>query len=378
MSSRMTRDIFDLLCVHLSWRDVIRVSNTCRKWRMVASNALCFQRLMVPVFGYRFVGGGGRETFVSRMERCVAQRQGQLRVSVRALENGQKCSVRCVAFASEDAEQLFVGFSKGPGLARYALNPGSNKLLTRYQMGSGKKVNCTAILPISETRVLCGASKPSNMAHLFDVSDGSLLSTYTQHNDTVFSLAYSNDRLCSGGGQNDNCAFVSDLESGTLLASLPCKGSVRGCDMTETLIYTASLDSYVRVWDLRSGKESFIRKLSGTCHAIRNVGSRILVTTGRPDCRLWGVDPRGGDTNQTILAQHRNGVSAMAVNSFNVACCDYDGRVSVTPFSRIFGDQESVPQLPESLFSRDVELHSIAMSPERIVTASDTPGSICY
>ncbi len=86
--------------------------------------------------------------------------------------------------------------------------------------------------------------------------------------------------MCS---QTDCVAHLCDLETAQLLASLKCKGSVRGCDMTEQLVYVTSLDGYVRLWDKRARPdECSALKMPSTCHGIRRAvdDGTVFVSTG--------------------------------------------------------------------------------------------------
>lgn len=77
-------------------------------------------------------------------------------------------------------------------------------------------------------------------------------------------------------------AHLCDLETAQLLGTLTCRGSVRGCDMTDQVMYTGSLDGFVRVWDKRALREVVSLKTPATCHGVCRAANdqSLFVSTG--------------------------------------------------------------------------------------------------
>jgi WD40 repeat protein len=188
-------------------------------------------------------------------------------VSTRAVELFKDdVTMRCVAFG--DGNTGFVG-EKNKGIVHaFDVSPpkGKKKLTPIVQsyvvQNGGKKTSVNSLkLNADYSRLFAGVSKPTVRVHCFDVSSGQELCTYPQHVDSIFAISVNSSCVMSGGGQTDKNLIVSDLESQTKLISHPHKGSVRGLDSTENLILSGSLDGYVRLFDLRSGKCEKIKKV---------------------------------------------------------------------------------------------------------------------
>lgn len=368
----LSKNVFDLIARFLDWRSTLAFASACRATRSAGASAV--DRLASTLFGCGAAVGCAPELSLwTHASQCSkAQRRGAHITPVCHKLEKESADVRSVCW-SGDGERLLVGYFQSTGWASYAAPTGPDtgvlRLVQRYEQAPGKRsINVACLLAHNSYLVVSGTSKPVAAAALFDERTGSLVQTYTQHADTVFSLATTPSLLVSGGGQTDCNAFVMDLETAALLHTLPCKGSVRGLHVEEQVITTASLDGYVRVWDARASsvKEQSAHKVApgATCHAVHRQGDTVLVTTGRPLNAVYTLSLAASHGNASVFAQHTNGVGAMHVNAMNVVAVDYSAVVSVTP-----RDRGGVCTFHKPAASRQV--HTLAVAPRVILHAGD-------
>ena len=275
-----------------------------------------------------------------------------------------KATFRCVAWGDGLG---FVGekTSKGGVVRCLSIGEEGKKLAwvheRMYQVAEGVKTSVNS-LNCSNSRLFVGVSKPTCAVHCFDVASGAKLCQYASHKDSVFAIAVNKTLCFSGGGQNDNMLFASDLETQKVLWKVEHGGSVRGLDVAaENVVLSGSLCGRARVIDVRTGTSGNSVHMGGeTVHGVAFLVEnplQFLVSTGRPSCCVRRWDMRAAASSD--VAEHSGGVSSIVANAYAVASADYDGNVGLTSLS-LAGRKKTVFSHSKTADGKNCDIHSLA------------------
>ncbi len=274
-----------------------------------------------------------------------------------------KAVFRCVAWGEGRG---FVGEKMSKGGVVRSFSVDGERLAWRervYLVGEGVKTSVNS-LTCAHSRLFVGVSKPTCAVHCFDVESGAKLCQFASHKDSVFSISVNRSMCFSGGGQNDNMLFASDLETQQVLWTVAQLGSVRGIDSTEQVVVSGSLDGRVRQMDARTGKVVSILAMSGeTVHGVdllRHMTDprEVVFSTGRPSCSVRRCDMRK-PLEYAELSVHSDGVSCVVANAYTVAAADYGGNVGVVSLAQ-HGTRGAVFSRSATADGKNSDIHSLA------------------
>lgn len=243
-------------------------------------------------------------------------------------------SVRCIAL-DHTRRLAFVGCKRG---LLQALRPDAVSL--SVSLHASDAVNSLALVPGSDL-LLAGMGRQEAGALVLGLEPGlggvtaaSPLARLGGHYDSVFAVhALSRELVATGGGQDCKRALVHSLTSAQAIATLAHKGSVRGLHSRPdagAVLFTASLDKAVRLFDLRAGNqcELALNHAAGV-HTVRCAGETlVLSSTGRSANAVYAWDMRAPAKPLLVFDEHRSAVSCVALDARKALYGSYDGSVS--------------------------------------------------
>jgi len=244
-------------------------------------------------------------------------------------------------------------------------------------------------------RIISGSSDQT--ARVWDVATGKPLRVLKGHGSRISSVAYSPDgqRIITGGGAvrfrpdgevvdftvgDDNAAKVWDATESRETYTLKANGApVVSVDFSPNgrLISSGSMDGAVRLWDLGSGRELWVRtnKVPVRSVAFFPDGRRLVAGGYDQTATVWEV---AGGKELFRLEGHTNSIFSVAVspNAHWIATGSWDSTIRLWDadsgryFSTLSG--QSVPVYPVA-FSRDSR-RLVSGSADGVVRVWDVEG----
>ncbi|KNC53120.1 uncharacterized protein AMSG_09425 [Thecamonas trahens ATCC 50062] len=388
MIDRFPDELRLYICEFLPTRDLLALSCASRDWRRLATDSLLWRRRyaceLAPLMGDGCVTSGGSdgrdEDSDSRESEWFVRYGLTMRVLSRLARPDAAASMERVALADDvharclahhaAMDVLLAGCKRGVLLTTPLSNRSSTRgdrgrrspvelVPTAVQVADRDAVNSMCLLPGAPSLVALGLGRQLGGSLVFDLETASPVATLTGHADSVFALAACAQRpwVVSGGGQDDNSALVFDVNSpDAALRTLPHRGSVRALAFdpaAPSVLYSGSLDKYVRCWDLRApAREPALElALAAGVHALElpilsssGDGQTLVVSVGRPHNAVYAIDTRAPHAGPTVNARyHSSAVSSLAGNAFSLASVSYDGTVAAVPMASWLAGEVTTP-----------------------------------
>lgn len=214
---------------------------------------------------------------------------------VRDIEEAHAGDINAVVFASS-ADRLATG--------------GNDKCLKLWDIHSGELVTALtatgSILAAAYVNDMIVAGCADNVARVYNVSTQRSRFQLTGHNDSVTTVAVSQDGTRAYTGSKDRTLKQWDIkERGAFLWTRPCFSLCHDITCANDVVITAHFDAVVRVWDSRQGsvtgeiKNAHAQSL--TCVRFNPTNRNQFLTLGRDSTlKLW--DTRQFETLATFTA----------------------------------------------------------------------------
>jgi dipeptidyl aminopeptidase/acylaminoacyl peptidase len=219
---------------------------------------------------------------------------------------------------SPDGTRLVVGKFWRNQVQSWDANTGQH-VVNYSAPGLGGRVYAVAWLPNGQTLAAGGESG----LWVWDATSGDIVTTYTEHKDTVIALANSPDSKYIASGSNDQTVQVWEVLTGrTVVVYRGHRGGIGAAAWSPDgrYIASASFDKTVQVWEAATGRTVFTYRghTSGVYAVAWSPDGQHLASGGKDQMvQVWPVtlfENDGLQQSSTIISYHGHTAAVQTVS----------------------------------------------------------------